>query len=134
MLAHKLGLDLSLKRVPEDEIIKIRQLDGIPRYRHTYVDGQAQQFIADHLDQGYIIVCPAERVAAQYTANCRDPNELLWALLVQYNPHHTEPLATKGGRVCGLLTYSEAQTFLQGYEVCRQGGILYRGLWPCGGG
>ena len=53
MLAHKLGLDLSLKRVPEDEIIKIRQLDGIPRYRHTYVDGQAQQFIADHLDQGY---------------------------------------------------------------------------------
>ena len=111
ILAHVLKLDLQTQKVPEAHIMRLRQ-NGVPRT--GYLDGRAQQLVAERLDIGYAVVNPASRCASLYVVHKKPPQDLLWAVLVQESRHHTEPLATGGGKRCGLVTHDQLETFMAG--------------------
>lgn len=94
---------------------KIRDLPKVPN--RGYLDGAAQQEIADFLKVGYAIVNAVDKKATLYVANRKPPEELRWAVLLQYSSQHVEPLATRGGLRCGLLTYDGLHEFMNSIGV-----------------
>ena len=120
ILAHVMGVDLKSQKVPQERITEMRRLEGVPTQHSEYIDGHAQQKIANCLDVGYIVVNPVQQTAAQFTANGQDPLILKWAVLMQCTGTHVEPLATQGssgGLKCGLLTHTEAQEYLDEHGI-----------------
>lgn len=115
-LAHVMHVDLAKKKIPKEEITKLRSLEGVPL--RGYIGGSAQQIIADYKRVGYIIVNPDKCTATQYTSNhVADPADLQWALLVHCGNSHIEPIPTKGGQQCGLLSYAAAEQQLKDLNI-----------------
>ena len=93
----------------------MRRLPRVPT--SGYVAGDAQQAIAEHLGVGYILVQPESRKASLFTVGKKEPGDLHYAMLVHPSRRHVEPLATSGGRKCGLVTHVRALELLSEWGI-----------------
>lgn len=114
MLFHVDKLDGTRQTISDERILELRSLPGVPP-RTRYLDGHAQQIVADYLGVGYIIVTP-QLNAARVLCKSNDLESDDFCLLVQCG-RHMEPLATRGGQRCGLVGLAEARELLQTWGV-----------------
>lgn len=94
---------------------------------HQFLDGKAQQAVADHLDVGYVMINPTSRVAQVYTANGRPYQDLKYAMLAWTKKSHVDVVPSYDKRQCGLLHYEDMRMFLQRMQIAAiftQEGIL----------
>ena len=129
VLAHTGQLDLSTQSVSQRAIRRIRDLPNVPGHMHEWLDGRAQQAVADHMDVGYVLVNPRQCIAMVFTANRRQHENLPYAVLAWTQPNHVDPVATHGGRRCGLLHYEAMRRLLARRQIAvlfaREGELLY---------
>ena len=114
ILAHVHGVDGATCTVDKRCIAEARRVEGVPKGA-TYLDGKAQQRLAEHYGVGYVVVDAETRVAAVYTM--RDRDTPYFALLARTKGRHVDPIATAGRTKCGLVPLTRVRELLDHHEV-----------------
>ena len=117
LLLHDLELNPCTHRVSVQAIQQIRLVTDIPKKMGTYLNGNAQQAVADHLDLSYVIVDVQRRRAALYVANGKHRTACRYAVLVQSTPQHVDVVMPRSACRCAPLSFSDLAEFLTSQKI-----------------